>query len=66
MDDGLCIEMLHIGSYDDEPETFAKMAQYANDNGLTRKGCCHREIYLNNANIVGKSKLKTIIRYAVE
>lgn len=66
MQDGKCIEILHMGSFDDEPVSFQKMAQFAADHGLKRTGSCHREIYLNNANRVEKSKLKTILRYSVE
>lgn len=66
MEDGNCIEILHIGAFDDEPASFEKMAQFAAEKGLQRKLGCHREIYLNNANRVDKSKLKTILRYPVE
>lgn len=66
MQDGKCIEVLHIGAYDDEPASFEKMAQLAVKNGLKRDESCHREIYLNNANRVEKSKLKTILRFSVE
>ncbi len=52
MQDGLCVEILHIGSYDDEPASFAKMAQFAAAHGLRRTGDYHREIYLSNANRV--------------
>lgn len=66
MQDGKCIEILHIGAFDDEPASFEKMTQFAEKNGLKRDESCHREIYLNNANRVIKSKLKTILRYSVE
>ena len=65
MKDGKYIEILHIGPYDEEPASFEKMAQFAKDNGLTRKESSHREIYLNNAGRVEMSKLKTILRYSV-
>ena len=65
MEDGKCIEILHIGPYDDEPASFEKMAQFAKNNGLERRESRHREIYLNNAGRVEKSKLKTILRYSV-
>ena len=65
MEDGKCIEILHIGPYDDEPASFEKMAQFAKENGLERRKSRHREIYLNNAGRVKKSKLKTILRYSV-
>ena len=66
MQDGNCIEILHIGAFDDEPASFAKMDQFAAKHGLERREGCHREIYLNNANRVEKSKRKTILRYAVK
>ena len=61
MQDGKCIEILHIGAFDDEPATFEKMDQFAEKNHLERNGSGHREIYLNNAKRVERSKLKTIL-----
>lgn len=66
MQDGKCIEILHIGAFDDEPASFEKMAQFAEKNNLERDESCHREIYLNNANRVEKSRLKTILRFSVK
>ena len=66
MQDGKCVEILHIGSFDDEPISFEKMEQFTLANNLGRTTSYHREIYLNNAKRVEKSKLKTILRYAVE
>lgn len=65
MQDGKCIEILHIGSFDDEPASFEKMDEFAKQNGVERIASCHRELYLNNANRVPKSKLQTILRYQV-
>lgn len=65
MQDGKCIQILHIGSYDEEPASFAKMAQFAKEHGLERRERSHREIYLNNAGRVEINKLKTILRYSV-
>ena len=65
MKDGKSIEILHTGSYDDEPISFQKMDLLAKENGLNRSKDFHREIYLNNANRVLKNKLKTILRYCV-
>ena len=65
MQDGTCIEILHIGAFDEEPASFEKMARFAEQNGLKRVRRCHREIYLNNANRVEKSRLKTILRFSV-
>lgn len=64
--DGKCIQVLHIGSYDDEPQSFAKMDAFAKEHGLKRSSDIHREIYLSNAQRTEKSKLKTILRYQVE
>lgn len=66
MENGLCVEILHVGPYDNEPASFEKMDQFADAQGLKRLENSHREIYLSNANRVEKSKLKTILRYAVE
>lgn len=65
MEDGQCIEILHIGAFDDEPASFVQMDQFAKENGMKRSTACHREIYMNNANRVPKNKLKTILRYQV-
>lgn len=66
MQDGTCVDLLHIGSFDEEPASFEKMNQFMKENHLERRGQSHREIYLNNANRVEKSKLKTILRYFVD
>ena len=63
---GTCVQVLHVGAYDDEPASFAKMDEFARTRGLTRAETCHREIYLNNASRTEKAKLKTILRYAVK
>ena len=66
MEDGLCIQMLHIGSFDDEPESFALMDAYAKETGYERPDHIHREIYLNDARKTAPEKLKTILRYRVK
>ena len=63
--DGKCVEILHIGSYDNEPVSFALMDKFVKENGLHRISDWHREIYLNNANRAKTDKLKTILRYRV-
>lgn len=47
--DGECIQMMHHGSYDDEPESFRVMEAYAAEANLHRVSKIHREIYLNDA-----------------
>lgn len=63
--DGLCVQMLHIGSYDSEPVSFAEMNTFALDNNLSRSSLVHREIYLSDARKVQPEKLKTILRFQV-
>ncbi len=65
MEDELCVQMLHNGSYDDEPNSFAMMKKYCEENNLKRKSKVHREIYISDARKTEKSKLKTILRYGV-
>lgn len=66
IEDGLSVQMLHIGSYDNESQTFEKMKHFINDNNLKIKTYVHREIYLSDARKVEKDKLKTILRYRVQ
>lgn len=63
--DRKCVEILHIGSYDNEPVSFALMDKFVKENGLHRISDWHREIYLHNANRAKTDKLKTILRYRV-
>jgi hypothetical protein len=65
IEDGRCIQMMHVGSYDNEPETFKKMEQFCNDNNLIRESKKHREIYLSDVRKVDQEKLKTALRFKV-
>lgn len=65
VEDGKAIQILHVGSYDDEPKSFALMDQLTNDLNLTRTADFHREIYLSNRNRTAEDKQKTILRYSV-
>ena len=65
IEDGLSVQILHKGSYDDEPLSFAKMKEFIEENGLKIRTLVHREIYLSDARKVEKEKLKTILRYVV-
>ena len=66
--EGLCVHVMHIGSYYDEPATIAAMERYAIENGYaidindTRR---HHEIYLSDPRKVALEKLKTVIRHPV-
>lgn len=63
--DGLCVQMLHIGAYDDESNSFARMKEYCEKNNLKRITKVHREIYISDARKTEPSKLKTVLRYQV-
>ena len=63
IEDGKSIQILHIGSYDNEPESFEMMDKLANESNLTRTADYHREIYLTSKAVTEKQK--TILRYMV-
>lgn len=65
MEDGLSVQMMHIGSYDDEPQSFEQMKKFIIENNLERTAPRHREIYLSDARKTEKTKLKTVLRYIV-
>lgn len=65
-EDGLCLQILHLGSYDSEPESLKKLDKFANENQLERMEMTHREIYLSDARKVAPDKLKTVLRYKVK
>lgn len=63
--EGLCVQTLHIGSYDDEAPVLARMhGEFIPSQGLRMTGI-HHEIYLSDARRVEPSKLRTILRQPV-
>lgn len=66
IEEGMCIQMMHIGSFDDEPKSFAIMEEYCKENNLRIKSKEHREIYISDFRKTEQSKLKTVLRYMVE
>ena len=67
-DEGLCVQCMHIGSYDDEPKTVALMHEYMKRQGYAldiTDQRLHHEIYLSDARKVAPEKLKTVIRHPV-
>ena len=67
--EGLCVQCMHIGSYDEEPATIALMDEYMKGNGyeLDITGTrYHHEIYLSDARKVAPEKLKTVIRHPIK
>lgn len=65
MEDGLSVQMLHVGSYDDEPRSFSLMKEYISEKNLERTSLLHREIYISDVRKVESEKLKTALRYWV-
>lgn len=66
IEEGNCVQMLHLGSYDDEPESFRQMEKFAEEQGVKRKELTHREIYLTDARKTDPAKLKTTLRFLVD
>ncbi|MFJ7932135.1 GyrI-like domain-containing protein [Peribacillus sp. NPDC096448] len=64
--DGLSVQMLHVGPYDDEPQSFKVMNEFIKNNNLERTSLQHKEIYLSDFRKVEPSKLKTVLRYKVK
>jgi hypothetical protein len=58
-----CVQMMHLGSYDDEPASFKRMEDFCTENNLKRESKIHREIYLSDARKVSPEKLKTVLRF---
>ena len=68
-DEGLCVQCMHIGSYDDEPETVALMHKYMEEQGYVldiSDARLHHEIYLSDARKVAPEKLKTVVRHPIK
>ena len=67
-DEGLCVQCMHLGPYDDEPATVSRMHEYMEAQGyaldITRQRM-HHEIYLSDARKVAPEKLKTVIRHPI-
>lgn len=68
LDEGLCVQMLHQGPYDTEPETIAQMDAYIKENGYQNDGSgsrLHHEIYLTNPRKSPPEKWKTVVRHPI-
>jgi len=65
IEDNYCVQMMHIGSYDDEPASFTRMEEFCKENNLTRLSKQHREIYLSDFRKVSPDKLKTVLRFQI-
>lgn len=66
--EGTCVQCMHVGSYDREPETIRMMDCYAKENGYAAdfaNGRFHHEIYLSDPGRVAEDKLRTVIRHPI-
>jgi hypothetical protein len=62
--EGVCIQIMHVGPYADEPATLARMEAFARENGYLLCGK-HHEIYLGDPRRADPAKLKTVLRHPV-
>ena len=68
IDEGLCVQIMHIGAYDNEPETVAVMDSFLEENGYVNDFSeirLHHEIYLSDPRRTAPEKLKTVIRHPI-
>jgi hypothetical protein len=65
MNEGKCIQMMHVGPFSKEPESLAQIAAFSEQNKLQRNGL-HHEIYLSDFRKTAPEKLKTILREPVK
>ncbi len=68
IDEGLCVQIMHIGAFDDEPATVEIMDSFLNHNGYVNDmngERLHHEIYLSDARRVEPKKRKTVIRHPI-
>ena len=66
--EGICVQVMHIGSYDDEPATVAKLDGFAIQNGYVldiNEIRRHHEIYISDPRKVAAEKLKTVLRHPI-
>lgn len=63
--EGLCMQIMHIGPYNDEPKTIDKMYTFATENGYKLCGK-HHEIYLGDPRRAKPARLRTILRQPIE
>ena len=68
VDEGLCVQIMHLGPFDDEPATVEIMDKYIHKNGYENDingSRLHHEIYMSDARKVAPEKWKTVIRHPI-
>ena len=66
IEEGMCVQMLHLGPYDSEPASFSQMEEFCKTNGLKRTSKVHREIYISDVRKTSAERLKTVLRFKAE
>ena len=69
VDEGLCVQIMHLGSFDSEPTTVALMENYIKEQGFVNdlnEQRLHHEIYMSDARRVAPEKWKTVIRHPIK
>ncbi len=69
VDEGLCVQIMHLGAFDDEPRSVAIMDKFLEDNGYINDindQRLHHEIYMSDARKVPVEKWKTVIRHPIK
>ncbi|MDO4541860.1 MAG: GyrI-like domain-containing protein [Bacillota bacterium] len=69
IEEGLCVQIMHLGPFDDEPATVAIMDEYLKDNGYVNDindNRLHHEIYLSDTRKAPPEKWKTVIRHPIK
>lgn len=69
IDEGLCVQMMHLGAFDEEPESVARMDEFLQENGYENDFSherLHHEIYMSDARKVPPERWKTVIRHPIK
>lgn len=68
VEEGLCVQIMHLGAFDDEPRSVARMDAYVQENGYINdisETRLHHEIYLSDARKTPPEKYRTVIRHPI-
>ena len=66
IDEGPCVQMMHLGSYDTEPASFTEMETFCTAMSLHRTSKLHREIYISDPRKVEVASMRTVLRFQTE
>lgn len=66
IEEGMAVQILHVGTYDEEPRSFEKIDRFLEENDYQRRNKKHREIYLNDFRKTAPAQLRTVLRCQIE